>query len=568
MPVRRLAILLLAAFLTGCLPSPRPATPTPSPLPAWPTAPPSPTPPPPSPSPTPSDLHLTHDDILLYPAPNLYSGDQVTFDITPRNLGPIDPADLTVRVYHSTTDGPQAVAEGQVGYPAFDGVPRARLVWAWNTAGLEGTQRLTIRLDPDDVVHQGDEDPHNNAVDLVVRLLPADERPPLEVAASWTSTRTHCCEVHYLTGTAAERDLLAILDRLEAAADTVEARLGVGPGHPYSIYMASRVIAHGGYARGPDHLVVSYLDRHYAGRNLDEVVRHEMVHVVDSAAISQRAPALLREGLAVWVTGGHYKPEPIRERAAALFRQKEYIPLRELADRFYSHQHEIGYVEAAALVGYLSDTYGWDRFLRFYRGLDTFEGNDVEVIDAALQESFGAGLDAVEAGFRQWLQDTPASPEQEQDLRISVRLFDLVRRYQQTYEPGAYFASGWLPDPVEAERRGIVADFLRHPRAPENIALEAMLIAAQEAVGAGDYRRAEGLVEAVEAILDGEGFTAPPAADFLSIVQAVGAAGYEAQTIDLQGDSATVRAIRVWPALKTLTLTRTPSGWTLPAAAP
>jgi len=564
MHIARPVALLLLILLTACSPaallSPTP-TPHPTPHPTTiPTSVPTPTFTP-SPTPLPTDLYLTPDDVRLYPGPDLYSGDWVTFDVTPRNLGSIDPADLTVRIYLWTEDGPEPIAEGVVGYPAFDQVPRARLTWAWDTSGLEGEQVLTVRLDPDDAVREGDEDPRNNAVNLTVRLLPADERPPIEVAATWTTSTTACCEVHYLTGTAAERDLSLIVDQANEATDHVEARLQVLQGKPLSLYLIGRVIGHGGYAQGGDRLVISYLDRHYAGDNLREVLRHEITHVLDAAELSPQAPALLREGLAVWVAGGHFKPEPLRARGAAILRLGWYIPLGDLAEGFYTHQHEIGYAEAAAFVAYLVDTYGWQGFRDFYAGLGTYEGTPVEVLDGALMESFGKGLDETEVEFQRWLEAAPPSLDQERDLEETVRLFNLVRRYQQIYEPGAYFASGWFPDPVEAERRGIVADFLRHPRAPENIALETMLIAAREALESGRFDRTERLLEAVEGVLDQGAFTDPLAASYLEIVRTVAAAGYEAQRIDLEGKTATVWAIAHWPALEELRLVRIKKGW-------
>ncbi len=560
MRVVRPVALLFLALLAACFPaSLLPSTPT-----SCPTATSAPVPTPtssPSPTPTPTDLYLPPGDVRLYPGPDLYSGDRVTFDVTPRNLGSIDPADLTVRIYLWTEDGPESIAEGVVGYPTFDRVPRARLTWAWDTSGLEGEQVLTVRLDPDDVIREGDEDPRNNAVNLTVRLLPAEERPPIEVAATWATTTTACCEVHYLTGTAAERDLPLILAQADEATDYVETRLQVQQEESFSLYLIGRVIGHGGYAQGGDRLVVSYLDRHYAGDNLREVLRHEITHVLDAAGLSPQAPALLREGLAVWVAGGHFKPEPIRKRGAAILRLGWYIPLGDLAEGFYTHQHEIGYAEAAAFVAYLVDTYGRQEFRDFYAGLGTYEGGPVEVLDGALMESFGRGLDETETDFRGWLEAAPPSSDLERDLEDTVRLFDMLRRYQQVYDPGAYFASGWFPDPVEAERRGIVADFLRHPRAEENIALETMLIVAREALENGEFDRTERLLEAVEGVLEQGDFADPLAATYLGIVRTVAAAGYEVQRIDLEGETATVWAIARWPTLEELRLVRTDAGW-------
>ena len=545
---------LLAFLLLACAITTPTVSPAPSPVP--PTALPSPTPTP-TPTPLPTDLYITAADVILYPVPDLYSGDLVTFDVTLHNLGQINPYDVHVGIYHQTPD--RALGEGIVGYPAFDGVPRARVYWAWDTAGLEGEQSLLVWADPDDLIQEGDEDPENNVVTITVQIHPADERPSVEVGATWATTTTDCCIFHYLTGTAAERDLSTISAVAEEAMDHVESQLHATMSDRFEIYLISRVIGHGGYARG--WFALSYLDRHYAGSELEPVLRHEATHSLDLVALTDWAPAIMREGLAVMVAGGHFKPEPIPERAAALLELDWYIPLDELADDFYRHQHEIGYLEAAAFVTYLLETHGWDGFLRFYTALDPSHGTDPEVLNAALVETFGAGLAATEEDFLRWLEAHPPLPEHVLDLQNTVRLFDTIRRYQEIYEPSAYFWSGWLPNPAEAESWEITTDFLRHPRAPENVALETMLIAAQDALVAGDFTRTEALLDAVEDVLARGAFADPLAAEYLAVVQAVAAAGYEAQGISLEGRTARVQAIADWPDLVELRLSRTAAGW-------
>jgi hypothetical protein len=143
------------------------------------------------------------------------------------------------------------------------------------------------------------------------------------------------------------------------------------------------------------------------------------------------------------------------------------------------------------------------------------------------------------------------------DLRLSIELYDTLRRYQELNDPGAHFLNAWLPDVKEARRRGIVADFVRHPNTPEDIALETMLVEAARALEAGDFAQTEKLLASVNAVLDAHNlFSDPLAAAYLGIVTDLAATGYEAQTITFQGRTATVTAIRDWPTLETLTLTR------------
>jgi hypothetical protein len=531
-----------------------PSRPAPSPSAPSPSA--------PSPTPLPTDLFVDADDVVLYPSSGLVSGDLVTFDVIPGNLGQIDPAELTVRIYRETPDGRERLAEGSVGYPAFDGLPRARMTWAWDTSGAEGDQQLLVWLDPDDLIQEGDEDPGNNVATVHAQIQPATQRPAVEVDAAWITATTQCCTFHYLAGTAAERDLDVITSTAERAVSHVESWLGVSLPQRLDIYLASRTIGHGGYAQ-EDWLVISYLDRHYAGRGIEQVLEHEVTHVVDVAQLADWAPALLREGLAVTVAGGHYRPEPIPQRAAALLKLEWYVPLGELVEDFYSHQHEVGYLEAAALVTFLVEAHGWDEFLDFYTGFARSEDSNADVLDDTLRAHFGAGLAQTEADFVDWLEAHPPHPEHVRDLQDTVRLLDAARRYQQLYEPGAYFWSGWLPDPVAAESRGVTTDLLRHPTAPENIALETMLIAAQDTLIAADFARAEALLDAVEDVLRSGAFAQPLAAEYLAIAQAAAAAGYEAQRITLEARAARVQAVADWPVLVELRLSRSDAGWTL-----
>ncbi len=510
-------------------------------------------------TPLPADLSLAPGDVFVYPDPEHYSGDILSFDVTPRNIGSIAPSALLVRLYHLVEGHREAIAEGAVGFPAFDGQPRARLIWAWDTHGLVGEQTLVAWLDPDDHIQQGDPDPANNLLTFTLYLSPALELPPPERESAWRTQTTTCCLIHYLSGTAAARDLPTITVAVEETAAEMESRLGVSATAPLEIYFLGRVIGQGGYAY--EEVAISYLDRHYAGFDLRLVLRHEMVHILDALLFQVYPPALLREGLATYLSGGHYKEEPIPQRASALLRTGRYIPLKTLAEDFYAQQHEAGYLEGAALIAYGVDRYGWDRFLRFYASFEK-DLPPLQALEQALEKNFGLGLEETEASFRLWLEEHPPTPEQVRDLEDTFRLFEAMRRYQERYDPGAHWWSGWMPDPVEGERRGIVADFLRHPRAPKNLALEAMLIAAQENLVAGHFEQTEVLLDGVDRVLDGRGFSGRPEADYLALVEAAQRAGYEVQRISLDGEQATVWAIARWPHLERLAFRKTASGWT------
>ena len=523
-------VALGSLFLLACIATGRPARPTPT----------APTPAPPP------DLSIAPEDVVLYPLPVpgpggrwlYYRGDRISFDITPRHLGAISPQDLTVRIYRLRGAEREVLAEGAVGYPTFDGVPRVRLTWAWDTRDAGGRETLVVHLDPDDRVRAGDEDPTNNVVTLTVRFVADDARPDPEALATWATTTTDCCILHYLTCTRAERDLSVLTDVTNRAVAFAQDRLGTRLASPLPVYFIPRVLGHGGYAQ--EGIVLSYPDRPYVGQDLEMVLRHEAVHVLDASLVGPATPALLREGLAVWVAGGHYRPEPIPTRAGALVRLNRYIPLAQLAEDFYRHQHETGYLEAAALVAYLVETYGWDEFLAFYH--QSGEPTDMppaDVLDNALRQSFNVGLEETESAFLAWLSRQPTTPQETRDLELTVRLFDAIRRYQRTLDPPAYFLSGWFPAPAEGERQEIVADFLRSPRTVRAVAIELLFTAAQESLQRGALDQAALLIEGAERALDGD-FSTPPASEYLAIARAVAARGGEAQRVELDRDRAYV----------------------------
>ncbi len=508
---------------------------------------------------SPADLLLAPGDIFIYPGPERYSGDILSFDVIPRNIGSIAPSAILVRLYRLVEGHREAIAEGPVGFPAFDRQPRARLIWAWDTHGLVGKQTLVAWLDPDDRIHEGDEDPTNNLLTFTLSLSPTLELPPPERGSAWMTETTACCVLHYLSGSAAARDIPTITAVVEETAAEIGNRLGVSPTAPLEIHFLSRVIGQGGYAY--EGVALSYLDRHYAGLDLRLVLRHEIVHVLDALLFQVYPPALLREGLATYLSGGHYKEEAIPQRASALLRTGRYIPLRMLAEDFYAQQHEVGYLEGAALIAYLVDTYGWNRFLHFYTSFGESPSAS-QALEQALEKNFGQGLEEEEADFRAWLEAHPPTPEQVRDLEDTIRLFETMRRYQERYDPGAHWWSGWMPDPAEGERRGIVADFIRHPRAPKNLALEAMLMAAQKNLVAGQFEQTEALLDGIDRVLESGDFSGRPEADYLALVEAAQKAGYEVQRISLDGERAVIWAIARWPYLEELTFQRTASGWT------
>ncbi|MCS6992602.1 MAG: hypothetical protein N2117_07975 [Anaerolineales bacterium] len=465
---------LLICFLLVLLLACGPISSLPTALPAVPTASPSPGAPPPAETPVPAPTPVQEFGIRTHPDGPLYVGDQVSFEVVPPQGFDVREKSVEIQVAGQSL-GVQPFAPFGIG-----GRTQATFFWAWNTAGLEaGPHTLTLTLHPDGVSWQE-----------TFTLRPAAEVPSPEPDARWESLSSDCCIIYYITGTDAHRDIEILAEMADAEALRVEARLGASFGEKIPLTFLPRVLGHGGFAWNG--LYVSYLDENYAGHATRQVIHHEMVHWLDARQGGELRPSILVEGLAVYLSGGHYKEEPILPRAAALLELGWYIPLRDLTDAFYTSQHEIGYLQAAALVAYLVETYGWERFNAFYRDIHPVpEGTQSAALETALQKHFGRNLDSLEADFLAFLRAQPVDDSHRTDLRLTVAFYDTLREYQQQYDPSAYFLSAWLPDISEMRRRGIVADLLRRPREAVNVQIEALLIQADRALRSGEYVRAE-----------------------------------------------------------------------------
>jgi hypothetical protein len=458
--------------------------------------------------------------VRLHPDGPLYVGDLLSLEVIPPPGADLGGQSLQIEV-----NGAAQTISQRVDFDEY-GIGRriqATLPWFWDTDGLQpGIYELRFSIQP-----SGEQWTQN------LNLLPAEQTPPPEPEAAWAIAESDCCIVYYITGSEAQRDLPALLQKLDDQAASATQRMGVSLEAPVPITFLPRVLGHGGFASGE--IAVSYLDRHYAGSGFETVVHHEMVHLLDSRLGGQLRPTLLVEGLAVYLTGGHFKPEQLRARAAALLPPQPgctplhlsdaaqnaapasepcgldwYIPLAEMVDQFYFAQHEIGYLQAGALVEYMVETFGWQAYSTFYRDIRPLSAQDGRTLDytqsaaleQALLEHFDLSLEELDADFVQWLEEADVTPGLSADVRLSVLFYETVRRYQQELDPSAYFLTAWLPDSKQMRERGIVADLLRRPSTPYNRALEHLLVHADGALRGGDYARTERLLKVVNIVLD------------------------------------------------------------------
>ncbi|MBI3158607.1 MAG: hypothetical protein HYZ26_03280 [Chloroflexi bacterium] len=485
-------------------------------------------------------------ELRLLPEGGLAAGDRVSFILLP----PVE-LDMEGREFRITPPGAEAVPLGPAGFGAFGigGETRAILQWAWDTATLPpGKYRLSFSIQPGDLAWR-----------QWLTLRPAETLPAAVRASAWQSIQTECCLVFFASGTASQRDLEDLLEVAQDQSANVVGLMQAEFVEPVRLVLLPRVLGHGGFAT--DEIYISYLDRNYAGNDLGQVLHHELVHILDARLGGGLRPTMLVEGLAVYLSGGHFKPEPLLPRAAALLSLGWYIPLDQLAERFYFHQHEVGYLEAAALVEYMIARWGYAEFDSFYRGIQPVSNRShAEAIDAALQAHYSLTLDDLEREFYAYLGSIELDPADRDDVRLTVAFFDSVRRYQQALDPNAYFLTAWLLDIDDMQLEGITADYVRHPAGAANLALEVLLIEAEEAIREGDYAEAERAIQAVNAVLDADALGAadpfaahPLAADALAIVRALLARGYVVERIDFGEGQAVALVSRPEAALLALT---------------
>jgi hypothetical protein len=404
------------------------------------------------------------------------------------------------------------------------------------------------------------------------------EIPAPEPDAQWATDESDCCVFYYVTNTAAAREIETTLIVADTLAENTTSTLEIEFTEPLEVTLMPRVLGQGGFAS--NEMYISFLDRNYAGNLLDMVLKHEMVHILDHRLGGELRPTILIEGLAVYLTGGHYKPEELIPRAAALLHPDDrddglglgwYLPLRPLVDDFYNSQHEIGYIQAGALVEFMVDTWGWEAYSAFYRDIAPIDnGSQSDALDRALQAHFGLTLDELEEEFLQTLRKKKITIETMDDVRLTVDFFDTMRRYQQILDPSAYFLTAWLPNGPLMRENGIVADLVRRPTTVENLAFETLLITANDSVKTGDFSETEDAILAINSVLDAieadviNPFDVHPLAKaHYDLVWTLQKSGYQVEQVEISGGKALVTASQGWPDLTYFEFMNADNSWIL-----
>ncbi|MFK7801474.1 MAG: hypothetical protein AB8G95_07585 [Anaerolineae bacterium] len=503
-------------------------------------------------------LFIEDNQLNLYPAGPLFAGDKVTFQLAVTIPDFVPYSQVMVRVdINGEQIALQPINAGNLGREKLILLPQA-----WDTTGQEGNHVVTFTADPDDKIQAGDENPNNNSASYEITIRPPNDLFLKSSQASWVTRKTEHARIHVVSGTAAERDLEKLAIVAEESILKAMAALTEEPRRVYDVYFIERVIGQGGYAGGS--MVISYTDRNYSGGRIEEVLVHETIHLLDQQISVGSRLTFLAEGLAVWGSGGHYKPEELDDRAAALVATGYYIPLNQIIDNFYPVQHEIGYLEAGAFVKYLVDTYGWDKFKQLYARLQPAEdGQNAVRLDQFLQSEYGKSLEQIEQEWLTELSKISLDRNVVADLNGTIRFYNIMRQYQEMHDPTAYFLEAWLPGPNGLREQGLTAELTRRPEEAINLTLEVMLTEAEILLRSGNFQQAEVLMGSIERALNNQNtFIDPLGASYNDIALEVYNRGFEVQRILLDGQNAVaVYTINNQNTLKTIEFTRNREDW-------
>ena len=472
--------------------------------------------------------------VRAYPGPEHYAGDILTLEILTDNAGAQSDSKAKLTLDNNApyeTSG-QWLSD------------RLVLPLAVDTSGLTGKHSLRIEVG-------------TGTIDQVYafEVLPASERPTAESQATWQSRAIACCILHYISGTAAPQDIDLLAEHFQKAAETITKTTERKITQPLEVYFIDRMWGNGAFGSNGE-LVVTYTDR-YFGPTVDmagweTLAQHEFTHAL---GLDQGDDGFVfyNEGLAVFLAGGHYKPEPIAERAAALYDLGHFVPIGQSIG-----QHELGYLYGASVMAYIQEKYGFEGLWKFVNAADVHNSNQSDMLNGAIQSTFGISLVAFQQDFEAWLQSHDPG-NQLDDLRLTVELQDLRREYQETYAPPPSFIAGKAAEAVA--RREYLPVMIREVNAPPNVATELIIANAQRAIVDGDYDMAEQLINVLEKVVMTGSFEDPLAKDYLDIVLALSNDGYEVLSLELEGDQATTQVTMEPRAVARLELEKIDQRW-------
>ncbi len=472
--------------------------------------------------------------VRAYPGPEHYAGDVLTFEIRTDSEASDSSASVTLQL----DDHESFEFSGNWSFNTLV------LPLALDTRELIGTHTLKISTS-------------NGNIDELYsfQVLPESERPAQEENAKWMASEITCCILHYVSGSAAAREIESIEENFRQAAEDFSDITGEKFDERLEVYILDRIWGNGGFG-GDGQLVISYTDRYYGptigAQGLQTLARHEFTHAAGVGAFGDGID-FNYEGLAVYVAGGHYKPEPLAQRGAALFELGYYVPVGQSLE-----QHELAYLYPAAMLTYIVETYGADALWKFFAAdADTSDGQPA-TLESAIQSTFDLSLTDFDADFRAWLESGDPG-EQLDDLRLTIELQDLRRKYQDIYAPPPYFFLGKASETLAHPE--YVPVVLREAHAPPNVAIELIIANAQQAIIEGDYSKAEQLIDALKEVLSTQEFENPLAKEYIAIAITLTNEGYNLEALNLQDNRALIEVTRDSTELISLVLQRNNGIW-------
>jgi hypothetical protein len=474
--------------------------------------------------------------VRAYPGPRHYAGDVLTFEI--QNDGRF--GDETLIVEMTLDDNPPTEVS------ATSNFTNLLLPLALDTTNLSGHHMLKLTT----------ADGRLNET-YSFEVLPADQRPANEEGAAWMVNETNCCKLHYISETAAARDIEFIAEHFQQGAKDFARITGTTIDPKLDVYIIDRIWGNGGFG-GNGEVVISYTDRFYGpsigGVGLETTARHEFTHAAGiGLKMTGNGVNFSGEGLAVYVAGGHYKPEPLAERGAALLDLGYYVPVTQ-----FIPQHELSYLYSAAMLTYIVETYGMEKMREFLELDDNPEDDQPGSLEAALQSTFGVSLKEFDQSFQAWLESKNPG-EQLEDLRLTIELQDLRRQYQDVYSPPPYFINGKASDAIaRAEYLPVV---IREANKAPNVAVELIIAKAEQAILGSDYAEAQSLIRTLRDIISTSKFEKPVAKEYLDIALVLEEAGYETVSLDLKDDQATALVTMEPPTLSSVELEKLDGIW-------
>ncbi len=467
---------------------------------------------------TPVDPSVTFTgSVEIFPGPEIYAGDLLTLEAGVSNL-PEEGLQVSMTVDGEPIASPAAIPYLSPWEDAF-----LILFSFWDTTGKEGWHRITLALS----------DAPEEVFSFDIEVLPPGQMDALESKAEWVEIERYCCRFFTPTFTPATRDITTLTQMAEQGLREVEETLGRGVYPiPIPVFITSVVWGNGGFASQGAGITITYTDRNFSPADANMLLKHEMTHWA-LFPLQQGVPMILVEGAATYTAGGHYKPEPIPRRSAALLQSGQYIALGELADHFRDHQHDIAYLEAAGLVAYLVETHGMPAFIEIYASQNNGQSPS-EWLDRAFERYLSQSLGEVESDFIAWLEQM--NPEEQiEDLAVTIALNDTTRFYQELHAP--FQQSLTLYQSAISESP--VAPFIRRTQDPASIALELMLAAAQRALREGDYAMAMLLNDSVREAMETGDFSAEPVSNHLALTEAIIAQGDIPLSVSFDDEGAT-----------------------------